>query len=101
MREDHSLNAAVSGAPNGIEVGRERRAWIHDPRPTTYVFVPSRVSGEGFAARIRMTPSGSASLTGTPGFLAEYSGPKLGSHMNSGDSSPVAARSSRRSGMSW
>ena len=31
MRQDHSLNAVVSGAPNGGHVGRERWAWIHDP----------------------------------------------------------------------
>src|SRR5215216_6181268 len=56
-------------------------------RCTRYVFVPSSVSGEGFAARTRMTPSGSASSTRTPGFLPEYPAPRLGSHLNSGDAS--------------
>ena len=45
------------------------------------MFVPSRVRGDGLGARTRVMPSGIA----TPGFLAEYSGPKLGSHLNSGD----------------
>ena len=72
VRKNHPLNAVVSGPAQSVEVRRDRRAPDRPPsRDTTYEFVPSSVSADGFGARTRTTPSG----TGTPRFLPEYSRP--------------------------
>src|SRR5215218_2392754 len=49
--------------------------------PTTYVFVPSSVSGDGLGARTHMTPSGDC----TAGCSTGVSSPGLGSQLNTGD----------------
>src|SRR4051794_3537670 len=50
--------------------------------PTTYEFVPSSVSIDGFGARTRTTPSGTGTGWGSTGVFS----PTLGSHSNIGDS---------------
>src|SRR5215211_8386190 len=49
--------------------------------PTTYVFVPSSVSGDGLGARTHMTSSGAC----TAGCSTGVSSPSLGSQLNTGD----------------
>ena len=87
VRQHHPLDAAVDGPPDGARGARDR-ARARDPRPsrpTTYVFVPSSVSGDGFVGANARDTLRIGVVNQHSGLSSGVSSPELGSQLNSGD----------------